>query len=118
MKNENCCKEVKINGLVLLKITPLAYHSYRNVTKGNKSLSYETCRKKLTRNILLAKKGETVIKDNGNIYYIYYYGNLKIVVSVDTVIYVGQMESSMSYVNKKRYDELNRRLKISKRANR
>lgn len=64
----------------VLKVNDFALQSYRSFVKGNRSLSSNEVAKKLTRNVLLAKKIAEIENQAW-----YAYGKLRILVEDNTV---------------------------------
>lgn len=99
------------------KITRKAYEAYRDTVKGNKNISLDQSRRKLTRNILLAKElpyNSLVKKLQG--YKYFQYGNLFILVRHNRIVHIANVLGSTSsdwHFDKKKYIELSKELGIT-----
>jgi len=83
-KNRNFAKKYnkdikKVNGVFLLELDQKAYIHYIEHTKNRENTDFETARKVLTRNVLLAQVDERY----GSVYN---YGNLQIGISYENKI--------------------------------
>lgn len=95
----------------LYKLSKNAYEYYKNNVKGNENITYMMCRRKLTRNILLAS--ECPIKNNRRLFY---YGNLSIIVNnKNQIVWIQNYHDRKQdfKVDKERYEELNKKLRIN-----
>jgi hypothetical protein len=108
-------KEVRT--VELLEITEKAFRYYRKKVRGNQDITYDQARKKLTRNVLLAKKlpprsEEDVQK--GNV--LYHYGNLHLLVKDGWVIHIKNHRQGNEYtgweLDRFKYVDLSRKLQI------
>lgn len=92
-----------------------AYYYYRSSCKGNSEITYDMARKKLTRNILLARfippRNEQEESDGKEMYF---YGNLQILVKNDEIVYIMNSDQKCPgwTKNVELYNELNRILGI------
>lgn len=101
----------------LLELTPSVFRDYRSTVKGNEDITYDAARKKITRNVMLAKKLEPRNQediDKGNI--LYQYGNLEILVKNETVIHIKNHKGKNVYsgweLDRFKYVDLSRELNI------
>ncbi|NBI30982.1 hypothetical protein [Chengkuizengella marina] len=94
------------------------YEKYCSTVKGNKNTSLDIVQKKLTRNIHLAFK---VPKQNENEdKQLYMYGNLRILVVRNTIVWIENKKRQGTrhwfYLDKKKYNQLNKKLGIKKNS--
>lgn len=95
----------------LYDITTEVYNTYKNTVKGNKNISYDMCRRKLTRNILLSK---IIGNKHGKI--LYRYGQLEILVRNRLVVWIHNVNSGRHigfYKDMDKYNKLNKILGIT-----
>jgi hypothetical protein len=94
----------------LLKLKRKVEKYYRNNVRGNKNISYDQIRRKMTRNMLLAKKADST----GYSAQLYQYGSLWFLVKDGKVVWM----RNKCYVpedwelDKDKYNELNKELGI------
>jgi hypothetical protein len=103
--------------LELLELTPKVFRYYRRKVKGNIDVTYDLARKKLTRNVLLAKEIPPRDKsdvEKGN--KLYQYGNLIILVRNGWVIHIKNHKGGNYYhdweLDRFKYVDLSRELGI------
>jgi hypothetical protein len=95
----------------LLELSKGAYKYYKNNVKGNENITYDMARRKLTRNVLLAKKVEPEL--NGKKLYIY--GCLHILVVNNKIVWIKNhpgKSTSRFKKNMELYNRLNQELGI------
>ena len=109
---------MKINGIKLVTLSRGVLRTYRENVKGNEDLSKLDIRKKLTRNVLLAKEDENATGLFENLLGVRYYtyGNLHIRTWFNHVLTVENHKGGHHYKgwrkDHKRYDKLNKDLEI------
>lgn len=90
----------------LLKLSDNAYNYYRENVKGNKNIAMDQARRKLTRNVLMAK--EVKIRNRLDRLLgkrLYHYGNMDIIVQFDRVIHIKNIKGGKRKGNWKRDEE-------------
>ncbi|PLR99523.1 hypothetical protein [Bacillus sp. T33-2] len=101
----------------LLKVTDDVFQYYKENVRGNKDITLDQARRKLTRNVMLAKK--VVPKDDIQRIIgtkIYHYGNLHITVRWNKVIHIVNHRSGKHYggwkLDRRKYEQLTKELGI------
>jgi hypothetical protein len=94
----------------LLKLKRKVEEYYRNNVKGNKNISYDQIRRKMTRNMLLAKKEDST----GYPCQMYKYGSLWFLVKDGKVVWMkNKCKVPEDWVlDKDKYNKLNKELGI------
>jgi hypothetical protein len=93
----------------LYELTPEVYITYISRVKHNQNTSWDLCRRKLTRNILLSDK---ILVKNGII--TYRYGCLEIEVKDDKIIHIENTRQSYGFEkDMDMYNKLNKLLGIT-----
>lgn len=101
----------------LITISDKAFRYYKRKVRGNKDITYDLACKKLTRNIILAKKvparnEEEIAKRNE----LFLYGNLFILKRGNMVIHLWNHKNTNAYedweLDQAKYDELSKELGI------
>lgn len=100
----------------VLELTENAYRYYRSCVEGNRFVSFELARKKLTRNILLARKVPNLTVDASKQLYIY--GHLQILVQSDKIVWVKDEPKRCRFSkDMKKFAKLNKMLDIPSEVN-
>ena len=104
--------EMFYNGLKVYKLTYGAYEHYRTRIKGNKEVTHNEARRKLTRNINLAILSNEWTS-NGSKMKLYCYGCLHIIIREDTIIRIKYGTPDVRFkFNQRQYDRLTKRLDL------
>jgi hypothetical protein len=98
----------------LLKVNPNIYRQFQNEISGNENITYDMCRRKFTRNAILAQQDYNPYNEDDE-GVLYRYGYLQFIVRNHTVIW---MKSRSNYPrgwvkDPYLYEELNQKLGIS-----
>lgn len=95
----------------LIEVSEKAMRYYRKHVEGNKDVSDELIRKKLTRNIMLAKFDQSTSSKKAKVYW---YGQLKIVVVDNKIVKLQNCKGANTNWTKdeKEYKRLNKLLGI------
>lgn len=96
-----------------LKLTNKALNCYKKFCKGNQKIWKWKAELKLTRNVLLAREHDTYYNDRGEFQYMF--GSMRIRVKNGYITEIMNHKSIKTDFNKdiKKYQELNRKLKIT-----
>lgn len=98
----------------LFNLKKSAYEYYRLNTRDNENTSFELAQKKLTRNIHLAAKKESV-SNTLKLQQEYIYGNMKIIVRFGAIVEIDNNPKHAIdgwYLNRKKYIKLSKELGI------
>jgi hypothetical protein len=109
LSEEQSNQELKNLGFKPLRLGRDVYQYYRDNVKGNKNISKEQARLKLTRNVMLAEEG----KHKGN-RKMYMYGNLWMLVVKDKIVWIKNLKAKNNSFSKdlERYNQINKELGI------
>lgn len=107
--------EIVYKGIKLYKLKQKAYEYYKLSTRGNATITFEEARRKLTRNIMCARKVDSW-GEGKDVYTLYMYGAQKIVTCNDLIIKVKQHKKKdpQFIFHHRKHAKLSRKLDLEK----